>query len=82
MVSRKIHLEKQPAFLLLTAKLREKERQLQEVMFCNRLLMYILGQANDSKIYTLPTLFQMFLNDILWVEVTHMNLQVQESKPF
>lgn len=59
-----------------------KERQLQEVMFCNRLLMYILGQANDSKIYTLPTLFQMFLNDILWLEVTHMNLQVQESKPF
>lgn len=51
-------------------------------MFCNRLLMYILGQANDSKIYTLPTLFQMFLNDILWVEVTHMNLQVQERKPF
>lgn len=69
-------------FCYLLQNLIEKERQLQEVLFCNRLLMYILGQANDLKIYTLPTLFQMFLNDILWVEVTHVNLQVQESKPF
>lgn len=51
-------------------------------MFWNRLLMYILGQANGSKIYTLPPVFQIFLNDAHWVEVTHMNLQVQERKIF